>query len=387
MTGSLAPRDDFPILERVTYLNTASISLTPMPVRREIDEFEHGVVSLGTINLDDAAEARVYDGVRDTAASLLGCAPTDVAVVTSATEALCQVAWWLRPGEGANVVSVDLEFPSVTYPWLRLAQDLGTDVRLVRALDDPASLSLDAVARAVDERTEVLCISHVQYATGHRLDPAALAELAHAHDALLVLDATQSAGVVPLEVRATDQDIVIGSSYKWLTGTPGAGFCYLRPEVAERFSPPLVGWRTTGSGGMSFDATEITLAAGGRRMEYATVAYGSGIGLGAGIRYLLGVGIGDILEHVLGLGDALIRGLRDLGAELVTPEAREGRAGIVAARFPGRRAEALAARLAARGVHVAPRLGALRFSPHLYNDERDVATALDELSGALAEAD
>jgi cysteine desulfurase / selenocysteine lyase len=382
---SLAPRSDFPILERVTYLNTASISLTAVPVRTEIQEFEDTVVSLGTINLDDAAEARVYDGVRDTAAQLLHCDPTAVAVITSATEALCQVAWWLRPGEGTNVVSVDLDFPSVTYPWLRIAEDFGTEVRLVRALDDPAALSMERVAEAVDRRTAAVCVSHVQYAMGHRLDPSALAALAHAHDALLVLDTTQSAGVVPLDVRAADQDIVIASSYKWLTGTPGAAFCYLRPEIAERFSPPLVGWRTTGSGAMAFDATEITLATGGRRMEYATVAYGAGIALGAGTRYLLAFGIDRILDHGLSLGNVLIRGLQGLGAEVMTPEEEGYRAAIVAATFPGHDAELLVARLAARGVHVALRLGAIRFSPHLYNDEGDVLRALEELESALAE--
>lgn len=383
MSGSLVPQDDFPILDDVTYLNTASISLTAAPVRDEMRRFEDEVVHLGTINLDDEAENRVYEGVRGSAAELLGCDAADIAVMTSATEALCQVAWWLRPGDGSNLVSIDLEFPSVTYPWLRLAEDDGLEVRLVPALADPLSLTLDRVAEHVDERTAAICISHVQYATGHLLDPKALADLAHAHDALLILDTTQSSGAVPLDVQATDQDIVIASAYKWLTGVPGAAFAYLRPEVAERFRPPFVGWRTTGEGAMAFDATSIALAEGGRRMEYATVAYEAGISLGAATRYLLGVGIDKIHAHGRRLCDMVAEGLRARGAEALTPEDPEARGTIVAARFPGRDEFELAGALADRGVYVAPRLGGLRFSPHLYNDEDDVTRALDALDDVL----
>ncbi|HEX6208756.1 MAG TPA: aminotransferase class V-fold PLP-dependent enzyme [Actinomycetota bacterium] len=383
MSGSLVPQDHFPVPDGTTYLNSASISLTARPVREEMRRFEDEVVHLGTINLDDEAENRVYEGVRGSAAALLGCDADDIAVMTSATEALCQVAWWLRPGEGENVVSIDIEFPSVTYPWLRLAEDEGLEVRLVRAMEDPLRLTLDRVAELVDERTAAICVSHVQYATGHLLDPTALSELAHAHDALLILDTTQSSGAVPLDVRSTDQDVVIASAYKWLTGVPGAAFAYLRPEVAERFRPPFVGWRTTGEGAMAFDATRISLAEGGRRMEYATVAYEAGISLGAATRYLLDVGIEKIHEHDRGLCALLAEGLRVRGAEPLTPEDPDGRGTIVAARFPGRDPFELAGALARRSVFVAPRLGGLRFSPHLHNDEDDVGRALEALDAAL----
>lgn len=384
MSGPLVPKEDFPIPQGTTYLNTASISLTATRVREEMRGFEDEVVHLGTINLDDEAENRVYEGVRGSAAELLGCDDGDIAVMTSATEALCQVAWWLPTGSGANVVSIDLEFPSVTYPWLRLADDDGLEVRLVPALEDPLGLTLDRVAQHVDERTAAICVSHVQYATGHLLDPGSLADLAHAHDAVLILDTTQSSGAVPLDVRATDQDIVIASAYKWLTGVPGAAFAYLRPEVAERFRPPFVGWRTTGEGAMAFDARAISLAEGGRRMEYATVAYEAGISLGAATRYLLDVGIDEIHEHDRRLCDLLAEELRTRGAELLTPEDPEARGTIVAGRFPGRDAFELAGALAERGVFVAPRLEALRFSPHLHNDADDVERALEALDETLA---
>jgi cysteine desulfurase/selenocysteine lyase len=380
---SLAPRDDFPVLEKVAYLNAASISLVPVPVQRDVREFDEAVSYAGTVNFDDEAENRVYEGVRQAAGELIHANPVDVAVMTSATEALCSLAWWLRPGEGSNIVSIDLEFPSVTYPWIRIAEDFGAEVRLVRAKDEPASLTFHDLVRAVDERTAVICVSHVEYASGHLFDIGELSKLARAYGSFLIIDATQSAGVAPIDLRQYDVDVLLSSAYKWLCGLCGAAFCYLKPEVSERFRPPLVGWRTTGEGALSFDATAITLSPGGRRMEYGTVAYGAGIALGSAIRYLLGFGVDRILAHSQALGALLIDGLDSLGAELITPRDHDRRGGIVAARFAGHQADDVAGLLADEGVHVASRQGNVRFSPHLYSNSDDIYRALEALERSL----
>jgi selenocysteine lyase/cysteine desulfurase len=280
-------------------------------------------------------------------------------------------------------VSADIEFPSVTYPWLRLARTSGVEVRLARAFDEPAEFSLERVAELVDGATAAICVSLVQYATGHRLDPRALAELAHAHGAVLILDATQGAGVIPIDAPALDQDVVIASAYKWLCGPLGGAFCWLRREVWERLEPPFLAARSTARP-YHFDGRTIELAPSARRLEYATISYAAAIGLGAAIDYLTAFGVDRVLEHVLGLTARLMDGLDDLGADVVTPREDERRAGVVNARFPGKTAEALVEALVAERVHAAPRLGGIRFSPHLYNDEADVDRALEVLGTALA---
>jgi selenocysteine lyase/cysteine desulfurase len=266
----------------------------------------------------------------------------------------------------------------VTYPWLRLARDTGVEVRLAPALHDPASFSLDTIASAVDERTAVICVSHVQYATGHLLDPAGLVELARSVGATLVLDATQSAGVVPLDAPALGVDVLVTSGYKWLCSAPGAGICYLRPELWERLDPPFVGWKST-EDAAAFDATTIPLARSARRLEYSTPAYAAGAALSAAVDYLLDLGVENVLEHDLALAGELRAGLERLGAEVLTPAEDERRAGIVIARFPGRDGPAVAAALAEAGVIVSPRLGAVRFSLHHFNDSTDVERALAAL--------
>jgi selenocysteine lyase/cysteine desulfurase len=376
MIETLASRSDFPILEEVTYLNTASIALTPRPVRRAVEEFESHLAGGGTVRFDDAAEASAYEPARTAAARLLNSRSQDIAITTSMTEALNQLAWWLRPGPGANVVAIDIDFPSVTYAWMRVAQETGCEVRLVAAQEDPASLSFDDIAALVDDRTAAICVSHVQYATGLVLDVTQLTDLAHAHGALLILDATQSAGMVPIDVAASGVDAVLAGGYKWLCAAFGAAICYLSPALAERFVPPFIGWRSVADQAV-FDARHMRLLAGPRAMEYSTVAYGSGIALGAALEYLLDIDIERILDYDRRLANQLYDGLERLGATVITPRDEQHRAGIVAARFPDRSYHDLAARLANERVYVSPRLGGLRYSPHFYNTEEDVARALE----------
>src|SRR5215207_870126 len=172
--SALVPRADFPALAELTYLNTASIGLVPLEVQQRAEEFDRALALRGSAAFDEAAEVAVFEGTRASAARLIGAQPDEVAITASATLALGQIAWFLRPGRGENIVSVDFEFPSSTYPWLRVAEDTGAEVRLVQRRAEPSGLSFDDVAALVDGRTRVLCVSHVQYATGHRFDPGAL---------------------------------------------------------------------------------------------------------------------------------------------------------------------------------------------------------------------
>jgi selenocysteine lyase/cysteine desulfurase len=257
-------------------------------------------------------------------------------------------------------------------------------VRLVQARDDPASLSLDDIAALVDDRTAVICVSHVQFATGHRFDLGELAKLAHAHDAVLIIDATQSAGMVPIDVAASGVDMLVAGGYKWLGAMFGAAFCYLGPKLLERIDPPFVGWRSTPEP-YALDARQLRMASSARRLEFSTMSYGAGVALGAAIEYILALGVERVLAHDLALATRLMDGLDSLGATILTPREVESRAGIVTARFPGRDGEAVAARLNDAGIIVSPRFGATRFSTHLFNGAGAVDHALAVVKRVLAD--
>lgn len=375
-------RDDFPAFDRLTYLNTASAGLVPASVVKPAHEFEFELAQAGTTGMDEDTEVGILEDARQGAAGLLGADTDTIAIATSFTEALCQVAWWLRPGKGQNVVSSEADFPSVTYPWHRIAEDTGCEVRLVSVLDDPESFDVGKIADQVDRSTAAVCISHIQYLTGHLLDLGELAVLAHDNGALLIVDATQSAGQVPIDVSASGVDVLISGSYKWLCSTFGAAICYLSPQVLETFRPPLVGWRST-EHPYSLDARWLPLAATARRMEYSTMSYPAAIALGGAIRYIRGLSLAEVAAHNARLAAQLADGLTQRGARLLTPRDPHRRAGTVTARFPGHDGETIAAELTRRGVIVSPRVGSTRFSMHFYNSSDDVDHALAVLDEVL----
>ncbi len=375
-------REDFPALSRFTYLNTASAGLVPASVLAPAHALESGLAQAGTTGMDEDTEVGILEDARTAAAGLLHASPDTIAICTSFTEALCQVAWWLRPGSGQNVVSSEVDFPSVTYPWHRIAEDTGCEVRLADVLDDPESFDVGKVADHVDRSTAAICISHVQYLTGHLLDLHELAALAHDNGALLIIDATQSAGQLPLDVTASGVDVLIAGSYKWLCSTFGAAVCYLSPGVLAEFRPPFAGWRST-EHPYSLDARWQPLAGTARRMEYSTRSYASAIALGRAIRYIASLCLDDVAGHNRLLAGQLADGLAERGARLLTPRDPGRRAGTVAARFPGRDGEAIAAELTRRGVIVSPRVGSARFSMHFYNNSDDVDRALTTLDEVL----
>jgi selenocysteine lyase/cysteine desulfurase len=381
--ASLAPREHFPHLEEVVYLNAGSIGLMPTPVQEAATAFERDIWLRGTTGFDEAAETGCLEDARDAAARLLAADRDDVAIVKSATEAFGMFAWWVQPLEGTNVVTIDIEHPSTAYPWLRVARETGAEERLVRVWDDPASLSLDLLAEHVDEQTSVIVVSYVQYSTGFRFVLRELADLAHAPGALLAVDATQAAGMAPIDVAADDLDLLVAGGYKWLCGPFGAAVAWLRPELRERFDPPIVGWRSTVDP-YTFDSRTMPLAPTARSMEYSTMGYGSAVALGRALEYVNELGVDRILAHDQALATRLADGLERLGSQILTPRDDAHRGGIVTARYPGRDGEAVAGQLNDAGVIVSPRFGATRYSLHFFNDESDVDRALERVERILA---
>jgi cysteine desulfurase/selenocysteine lyase len=379
----LVSADVFPATQHYTYLNAASVSpMSKMAAKATLD-WQEDLALRGTVHFDEEAETRVFDSLREVGARLLGSGSDEIAGASNASESLCSIAWALSPGPEENVVSSRIEFPSVVYPWLRVARTAGCEVRLTR--DENHVIDPDELVGLIDDHTSAVCISHVQYSTGQRLDLRALADVAHGHGALLIVDATQSAGAVPLDVVADDVDILVTSGYKWLCGPFGAAMLFVRRALHDTLEPGLVGWRST-STVFDFQADALQWAPSASRFEFGTLAYGCTIGMMTAIEHLLQVGIEEIHSYDLALAARLAEGLADLGADFVTPSPDELRSPIVTALFPGQDQARVARRLNEEGVVVSPRIGAVRFAPHLYNTVEDIDQALDCLKAILAES-
>src|SRR5882672_6574869 len=315
LTPIVAP-GDFPASRRSVYLNTASVSLMYSGAEREVVEWTHDLTENGTIHFDEAAEERAFATLHASTARLFNCRPEEIAVGSSATELLASLAWAVAPASGSNIVSTDLEFPSTVYPWARVARHTGAEVRLAGMQGDhPMAGDLIDL---IDPRTAVVCVSDVMYSTGQRLDVAGLAEAAHRNGALLVIDATQSAGGIPIDVGPLEADALIAASYKWLCGPFGVAVMYLAPHLHQRLEPGLVGFRSH-ERMWDLRADRLKLPSNAHRFEFSTMAYGCAPGLATSIDYLLQLDVGRIFSRNKRLADLLIEGLRERNAEILSP--------------------------------------------------------------------
>lgn len=373
---AIVDASDFPASRKSAYLNTASVCLMYKGAEASTTDWFRDLTESGTLTFDEAAEESVFEGLHVAAARLFNARPDDIAVGSSATELLASLAWAVAPGPEANVVGTKMTFPSTIYPWARVARSTGCEVRLAEAMN--GYVSPDDLIRLIDGNTAAVCISDVEYSTGQLYDVPKLAEAAHKHRALLVVDASQSAGAVPIDVAASGVDALVAASYKWLCGPFGVAVMYLAPSLQGKLDPGLVGFRSHRSM-WDLRADRVEFAETARRFEFSTMAYGCALGLTASIAYLLRIGIDRIFDRNRRLADLLIEGLQERNAEIVSPRDEKERTSIVAARFPGADPEKIARHLSSRQVVVSARGDIVRFSPHLYNERADIERALDEI--------
>lgn len=239
--SSLVPRDRYAALDRCTYLNQAALGLIPVPTVHAMHSFVEEVGQFGNLCLSDDQEAEILDGVRSAGAALLGTSPEAVAVVGSASEGLSQVASLLAPHHG-SVVLVASDFPSVTYPWLTVAERRPISLHFVE--DGPGRDLTQDLVDAIDPTTVVVAFNVVQYATGTRVDAREVAERAHEVGARVIVDATQLAGAGPVDMVGWGADALVTSGYKWLSAHGGVALLALTPDLVGRL-PGLVGWKGT----------------------------------------------------------------------------------------------------------------------------------------------
>lgn len=371
-------RSEIPLTESWTYLNHAAIGPMTRAGAERMGALAARVSRTGDRHWPERADET--ERVRRQAARLLGAGePHEVAFVGNTSEGLSAVAWGLDWCSGDNVVGPEPEFPANLYPWLSLAP-LGVEYRRVPERDGRVEAA-DLVA-AMDERTRIVAVSWVQYASGHRVDLAPLFAACRDAGVLLVLDAIQGVGALALDVEAAGVDVCALAGHKWLLGPEGVGVLYVSDRVIDRIRSTRHGWRSV-AGRFDWTGIDPTPAAGALRFEAGTLNMAGIHALGGSVDLLLDLGIEGVEARVLALADRVARGLAERGFRLAEPRRAPGEvSGIVAGRHPDRSPEDLARELVDRGIVVSHRAGRLRVAPHGYNTEEEVdrlLEALDEL--------
>jgi selenocysteine lyase/cysteine desulfurase len=371
---------DFPIIEKVNYLSTASIGLVPSVVIEKSTDLFRDLAQGGTLALNEEKEVMIYDSLRDEGALLLNCDNSDIAVFNSVSEAFNAIAWSLKLEQG-KIISTRVEFPSVTYPWLRLASNNTIEIRLLEGKD--WCISNDELISEIDEQTKIVALSHVSYLNGQKYDLAQITKTAHDVGALVIIDGIQAAGYTPLDVRKWDVDIYITGSYKWLCSPFGTAIAYVSKNLSEELEPALVGWRSVEEI-WDFNAVNLNFASTARKFEYSTSAYGVKIGFAESIKYLRQIKIENINSHNAKLVDLLLIELSTIDEiNIISPE---DRGSIVAFRLNANRdlkhiSESL--RKLKRPIEFTIRQNMVRISPHIYNTEEDIMYFINSLKQAL----
>ncbi|MBR9852375.1 MAG: aminotransferase class V-fold PLP-dependent enzyme [Rhodobacteraceae bacterium] len=375
----LGSPDVFPPAERHVYLDAASVGLSHKGGAEAISAWQNALAEEGTIAFDEQAEVECLDNLNEATARLFNATVNDIAVASSETVLMQSLAWAVMPQSGTRIIATDITHPSTIYPWMRVADHTGAEVHWVRS-DESQTIDLDKLEDAIDDNTSVVCLSQCEYGTGQQYDLKRFADKAHAHGAILVVDATQSAGQVPIDA-ASGVDAVATSTYKWLCGPFGTGVMYVSPEL-QKLNPGILGWRSH-KDMWDFQADRLELADSAKRYEFGTMAYGTAFGATESVRHLLETGIDKIADHNRKVSKHLIAGLLDLGAEVLGPKGDVDRSATVAARFPGKNSRDFAKTLKDANVIASLRRDFIRFSPHYYNNIDDIDQGLVAIKAAL----
>ena len=372
--GGLTPencRRHFPIFEQRVYINSCSQGALSDAVRGSYEHYladwdEHGAPWEYWVERGEAA--------RSAFAALVNAVPDEVAVTTSLSAGVSALASGLRFARRSKVVLTDWEFPTIGQIWH--AQE-ARGARVVHVPAEPdGTISLEHFDHAIDDDTLLVSITHVCYRNGAMVDVPAVVELAHERGALVLLDAFQSVGSLPVDVRALGVDFLGAGVLKYLLGSAGLGFFYCRRDLVERVWPTQTGWFAD-ENIFAMDHTDYSPAHTASRFQSGTPPVPSIYAGIAGIELMQEIGIPATREHVNALNAHLLEGLDHLGATVATPRAVDRRGALVCVKSTD--AKELVATLGNEGIVTSERDGNLRISAHCYNTVEDVDAVLGSL--------
>src|SRR5213596_1910894 len=367
-------RSEFPIFRDRIYLNTCSVGALGERARRKVAEFLDLWQSRGASAWYDVWWAGLTD-LRARYARVVGASPAEIALAPSISVALSAVAEALDYGRRPRVVVTSLDFPTVAYQWLA-KRPRGVELVVVES-PDRVSVPVEAIARAVDERTALVATSHVYFTSGAIQDIAAVAEAAHASGALCLIDAYQSVGQVPVEVHTSGVDFLTAGGLKWLLGGPGVVFLYAREDLARRLMPGVAGWFGHRDQ-FAFDPRRLEFHDDARRFELGTPALAAIYAQLGGLDYIDEIGVPAIRAVAAALTEDLVARAGEYGFQPKVASRAEDRSAIVM--LPAADPAAGVRHLAAGGIIADARPGHVRLSPFFYNVQDDHVSALERLA-------
>lgn len=367
-------RSEFPIFRDRIYLNTCSLGALGDRARRKVVGFLDEWQARGAAAWYDVWWAGLIE-LRARYARLVGARADQIALAPNVSTAVATLASALDYRRRPRVVVTSLDFPTIAYQWLA-KRPQGVEVVVVES-PDQVSVPVEAIAAAVNDRTALVATSHVYFTSGAIQDLRAVADVAHRHGALCLVDAYQSVGQVPVDAVASGVDFLIAGGLKWLLGGTGIVFCYVRAGLAPHLEPGVAGWFGHRDQ-FAFEPRALELHDDARRFELGTPALAAVHAQLGGLEYIEEIGIPTIRRVTAELTEDLVARAREMGFRPKVAAAPERRSAIVM--LPADDPAAAVRQLGSAGIIADARPGHVRLSPFFYNIRDDHVAALERLA-------
>jgi kynureninase len=368
-------RSEFPILEKTVYLISHSLGAMPRETYARLNEYAETWASRGVRAWAEGWwDMPVTTG--DQVGRIIGADPRSV--VMHQNVSICQslILSCFEPTPKRNkIVYSELNFPSVMYVYEAHARDGRLRIEAVPS-DDGITIPLERFLAAIDEETLLVPFSHVLFKSGFLQNAKAITERAHEVGAMVVLDAYQSAGTVPFNVKELNVDFATGGSVKWLCGGPGAGYLYVRPDLQPTLKPKTTGWMAHESP-FAFE-TELHYASGIERFLHGSPAIPALYAAQSGYKIINEIGVDRIREKSLRQTKQLVELAEEAGFRVTSPKSPADRGGTITIGHDD--AAAITKELIRREFIVDYRPGAgVRISPHFYTTDEELELVIREM--------
>lgn len=354
----------FPALEKLTYLNAAEASPASVLSVKEAKTFYDEILTRGDLSWDNWLEKR--EKVRKKVAELINADKSEIAFTLNTSHGMSLIAGMLKRF-GKEVLTMEDEFPSSTLPWL----NLGYELRFVKP--ENAIYSIENIEQNISTDTRILVTSHVQYKTGFKQDINELGKVCKEKGLIFVVNATQSAGAMPIDVKKANIDFLVFSGLKWLAAGYGIAVLYVNRKLLEKVDYPAVGWQSVKDPRL-MDNRKLDLRKEASVFESGCPHFSNIFALGGALDLLNKIGRAKIERRIYELGDYLIERLGELNSDLskriVSPLDKMYRSGIIVIGVTN--AEVIVKELYRENIVVSARGKGLRVSVHVYNNEEDV---------------
>jgi selenocysteine lyase/cysteine desulfurase len=373
----LTYRDEFPLLQHKTYLNTCSLGALSQRSMQGMARFMEMWNVWGAHAWYDGWMDEIVRA-RKNFASLIGAQVHEVAIAPSVSAALSSIASALDYSTRKKVILSDMDFPTLAYQWLA-KERLGVECCFVKS-PDGIYMPPDLFAAEVDNQTALVATSHVYYTSGYIQDIRSIADIAHKNGAYILVDDYQGTGQIPLNIVIQDIDILVTGSLKWLMGGPGLAFVYIREGLLPTLEPTIAGWFGHRDQ-FEFRVDELVFRPEATKMEMGTPAMAAVYTANGGMDIVLEASVKSICERTRYLTNDLIARAREHGWTVCAPQEPELRNSIVMLKFD--QPEEIVKGLVIRNIITDSRAGLLRISPYFYNTIEENALVIEAIAEIL----